>query len=72
LLQQKEIMTAQVIEVDPRIKYREIIISRGLKQKWVAKNAGCSEGHLSNVLACKDDLSKDVRKALNKALGVNY
>jgi plasmid maintenance system antidote protein VapI len=65
-------MIADAIQLDPRTRYRDLIKERGLKQTWVAGKAECSDGHLSNVLACKDDLSNELRGRLNKALGVEY
>jgi len=53
-------------------KWREVMESRGLKQVWVAEQAGISPEHFSNILADRVLITEENQKKINTVLGTTY
>jgi len=50
----------------------EVIKEKGLKQTWIAEQAGISAPHLSNILAERVFLTEENVENINRVLGTDF
>ena len=67
-----KIMAQKVIEKTIGEKWREVMVSKGTKQVWVAEQAGISPEHLSNILADRVLITDENIKKINDVLGTAF
>jgi len=66
------IMAQKVIEKTIGEKWREVMVSRGTKQTWVAEQVGISPEHFSNILADRVLITEENEKKINAVLETNF
>lgn len=52
--------------------WKEVLEERGVKQTWLAAQAGISPEHISNILADRVLLTEENRIKINNALGTDF
>lgn len=65
-------MAEKIIEKTIGEKWREVMVSKGTKQVWVAEQAGISPEHLSNILADRVLITDENVKKINDVLGTAF
>ena len=53
-------------------RWKELLVSKGTKQSWLAEQTGISEEHISNILADRVLLTEENRKKINIVLGTDF
>lgn len=65
-------MAQKTVEKTIGEKWREVMVSRGTKQTWVAEQAGISPEHFSNILADRVLITEENRNKINEILGTTF
>lgn len=65
-------MAEETVEKTIGQKWREVMLSRGLKHIWVAEQAGMSPEHFSNILADRVLITEENQSKINTVLGTDF